>query len=211
MGISERKERDRLQRNALILKSAKSLFIEKGFGATTMQDIADRAELGRRTLYMYFKTKDEIVSSIAAEVIQEVCRLVKEASGKSGSGRERLENTAKCFSEYHNSHPDDFLLIFNANLNNSFSVHDGEASIRIEAFLSFLTTVISDILEAGFRDGSLRSSGNSVEVTARTMVVSILGTLRILALYPLGKKERDEQLVLLIRMITSYVNFPDSD
>ncbi len=202
MGTQERKQREKLHRNAQILDAARSLFIEKGYNSATMQDIADRAELGRRTLYMYFKTKDEIVSSIALEIIGELCRIVKDASFRGLNGRERMENVAQCFVEYYRSRPGDFLLILNAG--SSASDEDGaERGGRIELFLTTLTELLTDILEAGVDDGSLRPSGSPVALTAGTIVTSILGTLKVLALSSSSEKERDEQLVHLIRLLTN--------
>lgn len=49
---------------ALLVDVARQLFAEKGFGATTMNDIALKSEKGRRTLYTYFKSKEEIYSAV---------------------------------------------------------------------------------------------------------------------------------------------------
>ncbi|MCQ2193262.1 MAG: TetR/AcrR family transcriptional regulator [Paludibacteraceae bacterium] len=48
----------------MLVDVARQLFAEKGFGATTMNDIALKSEKGRRTLYTYFKSKDEIYTAV---------------------------------------------------------------------------------------------------------------------------------------------------
>ncbi len=60
VGIKERREREKSERRDSILKAAVQVYMEKGYHATTMEKIADTAELSRATLYLYFKTKDEI-------------------------------------------------------------------------------------------------------------------------------------------------------
>ncbi len=60
MGIRERRERERSERRDSILQAAVQVYMEEGYHATTMDKIADVAELSRATLYLYFKTKDEI-------------------------------------------------------------------------------------------------------------------------------------------------------
>lgn len=60
MGIAERRERERLERRDAILQAAVRTYMEAGYHATTMDRIAEAAELSRATLYLYFKTKDEI-------------------------------------------------------------------------------------------------------------------------------------------------------
>ena len=60
MGIMERKLREKEQRIQEILNAARILFINKGYSSTTMLDIAQESELSRRTIYLYFKSKEEI-------------------------------------------------------------------------------------------------------------------------------------------------------
>jgi len=60
MGIEERREREKGERRELILQSAVQVYSEEGYHATTMEKVAQKAELSRATLYLYFKTKDDI-------------------------------------------------------------------------------------------------------------------------------------------------------
>ena len=60
MGNQERKEREKERRRQQIMVAAKRVFSDKGFNKATMEDIAQEAELSPGTLYLYFKTKDEI-------------------------------------------------------------------------------------------------------------------------------------------------------
>ncbi|MBC7231599.1 MAG: helix-turn-helix transcriptional regulator [Actinobacteria bacterium] len=66
MGVAERKERERRERVKTILAAARDLFFEKGYRAT-MEEIAERAELSKGTLYLYFKSKDELYISVILE------------------------------------------------------------------------------------------------------------------------------------------------
>jgi AcrR family transcriptional regulator len=63
MGIKERRERERTERRELILRAAIDVYVKEGYHGTTMDKIAELAELSRATLYLYFKTKDEIFVS----------------------------------------------------------------------------------------------------------------------------------------------------
>ncbi len=70
MGIQERKERERERRRQQIIVAAKRVFSAKGFNKTTMEDIAKEAELSPGTLYLYFKNKDELFSSLSLRILQ---------------------------------------------------------------------------------------------------------------------------------------------
>ena len=67
--------RKQLTRQGL-MQAAADLILEKGFDAVSIQDIVDRADLGRATFYLHFRDKQEI----AARIIQESFEAV-EAQG----------------------------------------------------------------------------------------------------------------------------------
>ncbi len=60
MGITERKEREKLKRREEILDAAEKVFFTKGVENSTMDDVAEEAELSKGTLYIYFQSKEEI-------------------------------------------------------------------------------------------------------------------------------------------------------
>ena len=70
MGIKERKEREKKVRRQQIQKAAKGLFTERGFKSTTMEDIAKKAELSPATIYQYFRSKQNLYSSLNLKVFQ---------------------------------------------------------------------------------------------------------------------------------------------
>jgi AcrR family transcriptional regulator len=57
-----------------ICTAASTLFIRRGFGATTMQDIADALRISRPKLYYYFKDKGGILESLVSNVPVEAHR-----------------------------------------------------------------------------------------------------------------------------------------
>lgn len=67
MAVHHRKERERLARRKLILNAAIQVFSSKGFHQATMDDVAQKAELGKGTLYYYFKSKEEILLKLLEE------------------------------------------------------------------------------------------------------------------------------------------------
>jgi AcrR family transcriptional regulator len=55
-----------------ILQSARRLFADNGFDATTTRDIAHAAGIAAGTLFNYFPTKETILASLASEALAEV-------------------------------------------------------------------------------------------------------------------------------------------
>lgn len=55
------------QRKQEIIEKAMKVFIEKGYHNTNLADIAKECNMGRTTLYQYFKDKDEIFDYVAEQ------------------------------------------------------------------------------------------------------------------------------------------------
>ncbi|MBC3409904.1 TetR/AcrR family transcriptional regulator [Pseudomonas sp. SWRI107] len=52
-----------------ILLAAERVFAEKGYGATSMGDIAEQAQLPRSNLHYYFNTKDELYRAVLQDLL----------------------------------------------------------------------------------------------------------------------------------------------
>ncbi len=55
------RERNAARTRELIINTALGLFLEHGYDATKMEDIAEAAGIGTSTLYRYFPTKDLLI------------------------------------------------------------------------------------------------------------------------------------------------------
>ncbi|MDR2240951.1 MAG: TetR/AcrR family transcriptional regulator [Zoogloeaceae bacterium] len=50
-----------------LLAAALALFVEKGYAATRLEEIADRAGVSKGTLYLYFESKEELFKAVVRE------------------------------------------------------------------------------------------------------------------------------------------------
>jgi AcrR family transcriptional regulator len=64
------RERKRAETHARIQAEGVRLFLERGFEATTLDEVAAAADVSRRTLLNYFGSKEEIILSTKAEFPQ---------------------------------------------------------------------------------------------------------------------------------------------
>jgi TetR/AcrR family transcriptional regulator, transcriptional repressor of aconitase len=64
-----------------ILEAAGRHFAEKGFRATSMQDFFEASGLSAGLVYRYFRSKDELIATIAADSLAQVHASVEEALG----------------------------------------------------------------------------------------------------------------------------------
>ncbi len=61
-----------------LLEVARELFAHKGLEATTMNDIASTSGRGRRTLYTYFRNKEEIYYAVIEEELERLSEKMDE-------------------------------------------------------------------------------------------------------------------------------------
>ena len=64
MGVQERREREKQARQDAILEAAQEIFFAKGLDQTTIDEVAEKAELSKGTIYLYFRSKEELYISV---------------------------------------------------------------------------------------------------------------------------------------------------
>ena len=66
----KRNERARQARRDEILAAARRVFAARGFGGTTIADIADEAKIALGTIYLYFASKDDVFAALNEQLIR---------------------------------------------------------------------------------------------------------------------------------------------
>jgi AcrR family transcriptional regulator len=67
MGITERKEREKVEMRRKILDAARDLFAREGYEQVTMRRIAEAIEYSATTIYNHFEDKDDLVKALCEE------------------------------------------------------------------------------------------------------------------------------------------------
>lgn len=103
MPKTEKQDR-RARRTERNLRAAlHSLISEKGYDGVTVQDIADRADVGRSTFYAHFENKDKLHLSAFDEVREAILRDVEETSEGDKIGTDFNFNSLPLFQHAHAS------------------------------------------------------------------------------------------------------------
>jgi AcrR family transcriptional regulator len=67
--LGAKRERRKQARPGELLDAALDLFVEKGFAATRVEEVAARAGVSKGTLFLYFPSKDELFKAVVRENI----------------------------------------------------------------------------------------------------------------------------------------------
>ena len=169
MGIEERKHRDRERRIKEILTAARELFLKKGIIRTSMMDIAERSDLSRRTLYLYFTSKDEIALSIVFDGLSKIMQRLIDNTQNKANGWEKFCGMKDAYLGYYEEDYNSFHSTFKIySLINSENIDSHEVK-KCLSKIREITDFVTEVLKNGILDGSL-SPQKDVTITAISLM-----------------------------------------
>ena len=86
----EARKRERSVKRDAVLKTAVLFFNEKGFHATSLDDVAESLNVTKPTIYHYFSNKDEILYECTRQGLETIRHAVAEVVNRNGNAHERL-------------------------------------------------------------------------------------------------------------------------
>jgi TetR/AcrR family transcriptional regulator len=111
VGIQERKDREKEQRREEILNAAQAIFFAKGLQTTTMDEIAERAELSKGTLYLYFRSKEDLYLAVLLRGTEIMYHMFLDMAQKPIPILHRLKGLAEAYFHFYRSYPDYFRML----------------------------------------------------------------------------------------------------
>lgn len=155
MGVKERRLREKIKRSQEIIDAAETVIFSKGIDKATMDDIAKEAELGKATLYTYYKSKDEILLAIRARALDLLEARFKEVAQSDKKGAEKVEGFGKTYFKFAQDYPNYYSFI------SLFEAIDTKIDVEKSAeHVARVNEVIVKALEEGIADGSIRKNIN---------------------------------------------------
>ncbi|MEO9224083.1 MAG: TetR family transcriptional regulator [Acidimicrobiales bacterium] len=73
-----------------ILRAARALMYEFGLRRWTMEDVADRAEVGRTSVYRAFSTREQLMHAVLAQELRDTIDVIERAASGEQSVEEKL-------------------------------------------------------------------------------------------------------------------------
>ena len=162
--MSETKSKTR----ELFIDAARQVFARKGIERTTMNDIAAASQKGRRTLYMYFKSKEEISTIVIENDMERLYEMLEAVEKKNLPADEKLVTFIYARLDAFKS-----TVTRNGSLRANF-FHDSwhVAKVRKGYNLQEIA-LIKKILSSGIKEGIFRIA--DIETTALIIHYSLKG------------------------------------
>lgn len=165
MAKLSRKERERLQRREMILDVAEETIIKHGFENATMDEIAEKAEVAKGTLYNHFESKSHIYIAISARGSRKLNDQMAKVLTNDLTGLKMVEELGATYLNFIKQNPQYF---------HAFNYFEGVVTERISDSDGILQqckvnakeamTYIVRALQIGMQDGSIEDSYDPQEL-----------------------------------------------
>ncbi len=156
MGIAERKEREKEQRRNDIIDAAERVFFEKGISAATMDDIAEEAELSKGTIYLYFKSKEDLYLAIHFRGLGILKKMFQEAERSCENGLDKVRAIGMAYYQFFKEQTDYYnALLYYESLD--LDLRDtGSMAFECGAKGDDTLDILIEAIKTGIEDGSIR-------------------------------------------------------
>lgn len=187
MGTRARREREKEERRQSILKAARSAFFEEGFHRATVDTVAERAEVSKGTVYLYFDSKETL---LAALLLEGLSTLVDQLAAASSSDSElpadaRLRLIGEVYLRFFQEEPQYFRLLMAMDRGRFLDSVDPTIYQQVlEASLQGLNLVV-EAIERGIKDGLFTCC--DARQGAATLWATLNGVLELMA-HPLRQE-----------------------
>lgn len=157
----------RSARRAQLLEAAQAAFVEFGYHAAAMDDIADRAGVSKPVLYQHFPSKLELYLALLDQQSSELLQLVRDALAATGDNKARVMATVAAYYEFVSRDGAPFRLIFESDLTSEPAVR-----VHVDRVTSECATMIAHVIhdDTGLPD-----------TASRLLAVSLVGMAQVSA------------------------------
>ncbi len=177
--LPNRRSRRQAEIRERLVRSALRLFGERGFVATTVEDITNLADVGKGTFFNYFPTKEHIFAARADGQAEKVERFVAHARSSAEPMEDLLYRLALTLSEGFEGSPAIFHSILVAVCSN-----EGVRRMLSDA-LERARRPLADLMSLGQERGEIRGDQSPTELAAGFQR-AFFGTVFLWSLAPAG-------------------------
>jgi AcrR family transcriptional regulator len=163
----KRKRLTSAQRRAQLVEVGRTVFAERGYQGTSVEEIADRAGVSKPILYGHFGGKEGLYAVVVDREIDLIVSMITEAIS-TGTPRQRVEAASLAFLTYVRDHPDGFAVL----------AHDAPVTIGEGNMTSLLHEVadrVSEIFAANFKASGYSAKAAPIYAHALVGMVTFVG------------------------------------
>ncbi|ANP49642.1 AcrR family transcriptional regulator [Streptomyces griseochromogenes] len=190
MTIQTRRERERAERERLIVTAARELAEAEGWDAVTTRRLAAEIEYSQPVLYSHFKGKDAIMAAVAVQGFADLAAELRAARTAADGTRETLAEVARTYTSFARRRPALYDAMFTHLVDLPFATEEAPAPLR-EAFGELLLAV-----------QPIAADGDDPGLLTETFWSGLHGLTTLMRSGRLPKEGHESRLALLIAHFT---------
>lgn len=177
------------------MNTAVRFFNEKGFHATSLDDVAKSLNVTKPTIYHYFRSKDEILFECVQQGLTSIREAAERVEAQGGTGLERLQSLAH---DYAICMTQDFCICITRTADHELSPASRD---RFRALKREIDGTMRQVIKDGIRDGTIAPGSE------RMISFTMAGALNWIARWfkPDGPMSRDEIARTMVGILTNGV------
>ncbi|MEU7739017.1 TetR/AcrR family transcriptional regulator [Nonomuraea sp. NPDC049158] len=130
MSIQARRERERAERERLIITAARTLAEAEGWEAVTTRRLAEQVEYSQPVLYSHFKGKDAIMAAVAVEGCADLAVDLHAARTSTDDPRQALAAVGAAYADFAERRPALYDVIFSLAVDLPFATPEAPAPLQ---------------------------------------------------------------------------------
>lgn len=159
MGIEERKQREKEERYNVIVDAAETVIFSKGIEQATMQEIAREAELSKGTLYLYFRSKNELYTAIALRGSDILNRRFAKVFAGDYTGLELIRMIGETYLNFVSDNPEYFkAFMYYESMSDVEELRESDIAAQCEENRREALSFMIRALQIGMQDGTIDES-----------------------------------------------------
>ncbi|WP_121749318.1 TetR/AcrR family transcriptional regulator [Streptomyces sp. E2N166] len=186
MTIQTRRERERAERERLIVTAARDLAEAEGWDAVTTRRLAAEIEYSQPVLYSHFKGKDAIMAAVAVRGCEELTVELRASAAAAEGARERLAAVGRAYTGFGRRRPALYDVMFTHRVDLPFATPEAPPALQ-EAFGELLSAV-----------EPLAAEGEDPALLTETYWAGLHGLVTLMRSGRLPEQAHDRRLALLI-------------
>ena len=131
----------RSERRESLLAAAREVFVEEGFHAAAMDDIAARAGVTKPVLYQHFGSKRDLYLAVLDAGAEQFLESVGRALTSTENNRDRVTATINAYLKFLNHDDEAYRLVFQSDLVNAPDVR-----ARVQRVNTLSAELVSDVI-----------------------------------------------------------------
>ncbi len=154
-------------RRAQLIEVGRSVFAQRGYEATSVEEIAERAKVSKPIVYEHFGGKEGLYAVVVDREMEYVVTRISDSIA-SGTPRERVERAALAFLTYVKEQPDGFVVL-------SRDAPVAQARGGMSSLLNDVANRVADVFAATFKQAGYNPKVAPIYAHALVGMITFVG------------------------------------